>query len=153
MLVNKIMHRINPFTPETNLKEAALLMRNEHLGFTPITNKSGKLVGVITDRDIAIRAAANNANMEKSVVKDFMTPEVIACYENSDLEEAIRLMKLKQVHRLIVLNNEKEKKIVGVLSLNDIAKKCKTKDTKNLAWQVACFRSEGLKEGQTTTRH
>ena len=82
--------------------------------------------------------------MEKSLVKDFMTSNVVFCYQNSDLTEAVKLMKEKQLQRLIVLNNEKDKKIVGVLSLSDIAKKGKTKD---LVWEIACCRSE------TKTKH
>lgn len=110
-------------SPETNLQEAARKMRDLDCGFLPIGNESrGKLEGVITDRDIVIRAIAEGADPVEAKVEDWETQRVLYCFEDDDLKSAADSMHDQQVHRLIVLNNPEEKQLCGVISLGDIAR-------------------------------
>ncbi|HLF67387.1 MAG TPA: CBS domain-containing protein [Gammaproteobacteria bacterium] len=108
--------------PDASICQAALEMKKRDIGFLPIGDKStDKLIGTLTDRDIAIRCVAQNADCSKIKVKDFMTADICYCFEDDDLIEAIRLMESKQVRRLVVLN--KDKRFCGVVSVGDLAAK------------------------------
>jgi CBS domain-containing protein len=74
---------------------------------------------MITDRDIAIRAVADGLDVAEARVDQTMTPEVIYCYEDQEVDEAAKLMKDRQVRRLVVLN--RDKRLTGILSLGDVA--------------------------------
>ena len=101
-----------------NVKEAAQMMRRLDVGILPVTDHS-RLVGVMTDRDIVLRTVAMGKGPEDAKVGEIMTPNLIVCYEEQSLEEAARLMESQQIRRLLVVNREKE--LVGVLSLGDLA--------------------------------
>lgn len=107
-------------SPDTNLQEAAQLMRDHNFGFIPV-GKDDRLIGMVTDRDIAIRAVAEGWNPQETKVSDIMTKKVLYCYEDDDLIEAAKSMRKMHVRRLIVLN--KDKWMVGVISLADLASK------------------------------
>jgi CBS domain-containing protein len=76
---------------------------------------------MITDRDIVIRAIAEGHDPKSTRIQDIMTPDVIYCFEDQDLEEATQLMKESQVRRLVVLNRDKQ--LTGIVSLGDLAVK------------------------------
>jgi predicted transcriptional regulator len=76
-------------------------------------------VGMITDRDITMRAVADACNPRTTTVKEVMTPDVVYCFEDQDVQEAARLMQDYQVRRLIVLN--RDKRLVGIVSLGELA--------------------------------
>ena len=78
-----------------------------------------KLIGIVTDRDIAIRAIANGRDVGKLEAKDVMSKDVIFCRDNENAEDAIRIMEDNQIRRLPVLNEAK--KLVGMVSLGDIS--------------------------------
>lgn len=99
--------------PDTTLAIAAQKMKEVGCGFLPV-GKGGKLRGIITDRDIVIRAIAEGRNPLFEVVSDYMTPEVFACNENDYLEDAIEKMCEHKVTRLVVKNLKG--KVTGVLS-------------------------------------
>ncbi len=142
MLVREIMSgKPEYIPPQSNLVDVATLMRDKHYGFTPV-GENDRLIGVITDRDITIRAVADGADIKSAQVKDFMTSKILYCFEEDDLKKACKNMHEQKIHRLIVLNNPKEKRIVGILSLSDIAKKC---DDKELSWKIAQCASEEAK--------
>ena len=105
-------------TPESSLQQAAQKMKNLDVGPLPVC-ENDRLVGMVTDRDIAVRAAAEGRDPKATRVRDVMTPDVVYCFEDQDVEEAARQMKDKQVRRLVVLN--RDKRLVGIVSLGDLA--------------------------------
>ena len=104
-------------SPTQTIRQAALLMGKADCGALPVADKDS-LVGMITDRDIAIRAVAAGKG-PKTLVRDIMSAEVLYCFEDQELEEVTRNMADIQVRRLPVLN--RDKRLVGILSLGDIA--------------------------------
>lgn len=118
MQLREIMtHDVHCIPPETSLRHAAQKMKSWDVGALPIC-QNDKLVGVITDRDIAIRAVAEGQNPDSNV-GDSMTPGLIYCYEDEDIIAAARLMEQKQIRRLPVIN--RSKRLVGIVSLGDLA--------------------------------
>lgn len=104
--------------PDEFLPHAAKKMLNQSIGSLPVI-ENGELVGMITDRDIAIRAVVNRTNPADMKVRDIMSDECFWCSENEELEDAVRIMEKYQVRRLPVKNDKEE--IVGMLSLEDVA--------------------------------
>jgi CBS domain-containing protein len=105
-------------SPETTLENVAGKMRDSGVGLIPLC-ENDRLVGVITDRDITVRATAKGLNPQKTRAREVMTPQVLYCFDDQSLAEAANLMEQKAVRRLIVLN--RRKRMVGVISLDDLA--------------------------------
>ena len=121
-------------TPDTTIYEAAQKMRDLDCGFLPVGDeKNEKLQGVITDRDITIRAVAENLSPRDTRVTKILSAKVLYCYQDDDIDSAAQSMHDQQVYRLIVLNNKEDKKMVGVISLNDIVRH----DQESIAGRVA----------------
>jgi CBS domain-containing protein len=104
--------------PDDTLQEAARRMKSIDVGPLPVCD-GDRLLGMITDRDIIIRATAEGRDPKVTRVKDAMTPGVVYVFEDQDVEEAASLMKERQIRRLVVL--DRDKRLVGILSLGDIA--------------------------------
>lgn len=102
-----------------SLKSAAQIMRDQDIGALFVNDDSGKVKGIITDRDIAVRAVASAAGPDTAISR-FITEDVIACHEDDDLEEAARMMEDQQVRRLMVCNRNEEP--TGVLAQADVAR-------------------------------
>ena len=119
MKVNEIITR-DPqvIRPETALIEAAQKMKSLDIGMLPVCD-GDRLVGVITDRDIAVRGVAQGNDPKTARVQEVMTPEVIYCFDDEDVKDVAKKMEEKQVRRLPVLN--REKRLVGIVSLGDLA--------------------------------
>jgi CBS domain-containing protein len=105
-------------TPDDTLKDAAEAMAALGVGLLPVTD-TDRLVGMISDRDIAIRGVAMGRGPD-SRVGDVMTTDVKYCFEDQDLEEVTANMGDIQVRRLPVLN--RQKRLVGIIALGDIAR-------------------------------
>jgi len=105
--------------PSASLQEAARKMRDLDVGLLPICGVNDRLAGMITDRDIAVRAVADGRDVKTARVQDVMTPEVTWCFEEQDVSEAANIMKDNQIRRLVVLN--RNKRLVGIVSLGDLA--------------------------------
>ncbi|MGH7824269.1 MAG: CBS domain-containing protein [Candidatus Binatia bacterium] len=105
-------------TSDLVLKDAALKMRKLDVGMLPVRNDD-RLVGMLTDRDITVRATAEGRDPIKTQVHEVMSPEVVYCFDDQDVSEAAKLMREKQIRRLPILN--REKRLVGVVSLGDVA--------------------------------
>lgn len=104
--------------PDTPLNEVAAQMRELNVGIIPVC--SGKKIhGMITDRDIVVRAVAKGLPLSLTPVKEVMTNEVVYCYEDQDVREVVALLQDYQIRRLVVLN--RHKKMSGIVSLGDIA--------------------------------
>lgn len=106
--------------PDATLAEAAELMLALDTGYLPV-GENDRLIGAITDRDIVIRAVAKGYDPEACTVEDIMTPRIQYCFEEDSVEDAASRMQEEQIRRLVVLDDEK--RMVGVLSLGDIAKR------------------------------
>lgn len=102
---------------EMTLKEVAALMRDGDMGSLPVV-ENGRLVGIVTDRDIVVRAIAEGRDAETRI-GDVMTAEVFSAKEDDFVFEAIRQMGDKQVRRIPVINDSGE--LVGIISMADIA--------------------------------
>ena len=116
MNINDIMSKKIIVGSTTNtLSEIAELMKKYDIGFIPIVDKN-KLVGVITDRDIVINAISNNYSFNDLIDK-YVVKNIISIDQNKSIDDALNLMALKKVKRLIVNDNNK---ISGILTLSDI---------------------------------
>jgi CBS domain-containing protein len=103
--------------PNHTIQQAAQLMLEVDSGVLPVGHKD-RLVGMITDRDIALRAVAGGKGPQ-TPVRDVMTDEVMYCFDDEDIEHVAHNMGELQLRRLPVVNREKE--LVGILSLGDVA--------------------------------
>lgn len=120
MQISEIMTReVSSVSPLTTLEQAARQMREYDVGALPVI-ESGRLVGIVTDRDIVLRAVAEAIDGMFARVSDAMTPNVIVCRGDADLEEAVDVMSAKQVRRLPVV--DKHEHLIGILALGDIAR-------------------------------
>ena len=111
--------------PDDSLREAAQRMAECDAGALPV-GENDRLVGVITDRDIAIRAVARDLPSD-TPVRDVMSPEVLYCYENDDIEQVVENMGQQQLRRLPVVNSDK--RLVGIVSIGDLASHARTATT------------------------
>ena len=107
--------------PDDNLQQAAQKMRDLNCGFLPIVRPAtGALEGVITDRDIVVRAVADGCHPTETLLNQIETPNVLYCYAEDGVESAADKMSEQGVYRLIVLDSPETKRLCGVISLGDI---------------------------------
>lgn len=99
---------------------AALTMRNANIGFLPIVDDGGRVLGTITDRDLSIRVLADGLS-PLTPVTAVMTPEVVACLPDDDVRAAEQRMARGQVSRIIVVGEDNV--VRGVISLSDLARR------------------------------
>jgi CBS domain-containing protein len=119
MKVKEAMHQNAEWRePSTPVSEIAKLMREEDIGSVPI-GENDRLVGMVTDRDIALRAVATSADIAKMTARDVMSKGVVYCKEDEEIEDAVELMEEKRLRRLPVINAKK--RLVGMLSLGDVS--------------------------------
>lgn len=119
MKCEQIMKRnIECISPQESAQHAARVMRDENLGFLPVCDPSKRVLGTITDRDIAIRLVAAG-KPPTTPASDFMTREVVACRPQDDVQEAQRMMAQHHKSRIMCLDDAG--KLIGVISLSDIA--------------------------------
>ncbi len=109
-------------TPDDTIQAAAQKMVDADVGFLPV-GENDKLVGMVTDRDIALRAVARGKNPASTRVREVMTDKVLYCLEDEDVEQAADTMANLRIRRLPIIDDDK--RLVGVLSLGDIAFKHK----------------------------
>jgi CBS domain-containing protein len=106
--------------PDATLQEAAGRMKALDIGVIPVCDGE-HLMGMLTDRDITVRATAAGRDPRTTRVRDVMTPDVVYCFEDQDVTEGQRLMQERQIRRLLILN--RDKRVAGVVSLGDLAVK------------------------------
>ncbi len=115
---NEIMSKsVKTATPETTFHEVALLMREGDMGAVPVVD-GGRLVGIVTDRDIVVRSIAEGKDAS-TPVSEAMTTELFTVNGDDFVFEAIRLMGDKQVRRVPVINNDGD--LAGIIAMADIA--------------------------------
>ena len=106
--------------PETNLKEVAKIMSQNHIGCLPVCDNNNSICGIVTDRDLVLRCIACDKDINSTPVSDIMSCNVCTCKETDDITNAQSKMGQKQIRRLPVCDNNN--KIVGILTLGDLAK-------------------------------
>ena len=104
--------------PDASICEAAKKMKQLDIGMLPVCDGE-RLIGAVTDRDLAIRAVAEGRDANRTFVHEVMSRDPFCCFEDDDLEMAAIIMEEKQVRRLPVLN--RQKRLVGIVSLGDLA--------------------------------
>jgi len=121
MKVREAMHKGSMCVePTTSVKDIAKRMRDDDVGALPV-RADGRLVGIITDRDITCRAVAEGANLGALTARDIMSKDVICCSPDDDVAVAVETMEAKKIRRLPVTDSHKT--MLGMLSLGDISHK------------------------------
>lgn len=119
MQVKDVMTRdVEVISPDAALHDAAARMQALDVGALPVC-EGERLVGMITDRDITVRATAAVNDPATAEVRQVMTSNVVTCFEDQDVKEAARLMQAQQLRRLVVL--DRDHRLVGIVSLGDVA--------------------------------
>ena len=126
----------NPCTidADKSVAYAAKMMREEDVGLAPIV-EDDKLVGMLTDRDIAVRVVAEGRDPDQVKVRDVASKQVVTIDSQQDLDEALRIMAKHQVRRLAVV--EEDGKLVGVVAQADVARQGDDKKTGTLVEEIS----------------
>jgi CBS-domain-containing membrane protein len=101
-----------------SVEEAAQFMKSEDIGDVMVVNRNKKLVGILTDRDIVVRAAADGVDLKELKVEEIVTKEVKTIAPDAPVEEAVKIMREEAIRRLPVIE---EGKLVGIVTLGDLA--------------------------------
>jgi CBS domain-containing protein len=148
MKLRDVMSRdVEVVKPEATLTDAAKKMQQLNVGILPVCD-GDTLLGVVTDRDITVRAVGTEQDPTRTTVQQIMTQQLVYCFEDQDIRDAARLMEDKQLRRLVILNRDKQ--LAGIVSLGDLATKAASE---RLAGQVLERISEPIQaKGSRDTR-
>ena len=125
MKLSEIMTRdVEVIQPDDSLQLAAKKMKDRNIGFLPVCD-GGTLMGVLSDRDLTVRALAEGMDVNIMLSRDLMTTPAIFCFDDQDVSEAAQIMEQNQIRRLVVVSREDES-LVGVVSLGDLARNSTT---------------------------
>ena len=120
MKLSEIMtHNVEILHPNDTLQMAARKMRDRNIGFLPVYD-AGELVGVLTDRDIIVRALTKGVDPKSMLPRDLITSPAIFCFEDQSIDDATDLMHDNQVRRIVILKRG-NRELAGVISLGDLA--------------------------------
>ena len=134
MLCKQVMkHNVECVSPEDPAQLAARKMRDENVGFLPVCDGSRKVLGTLTDRDLATRLVAEN-RPASTQVGDLMTPQVVSCRPTDDVSKAEQLMGKYQKSRIMCL--DAEGRLAGVISLSDIVQRAADSEAAETMRQV-----------------
>lgn len=118
MKVKDVMTKtLATLSPEDTVERAAQMMREHNVGSLPICQED-KVIGIITDRDVALRSAAEGENAQRQTVRDIMSSNPVIVSPEIEAKEAARIMSERQIRRLPVVENNS---LVGMLSLGDLS--------------------------------
>ena len=131
MQIREIMTRqVDVIRPDASVRDAALKMKELDVGAIPVCDGQ-KLAGLVTDRDITVRAVAEGRNPSEVQVAEVMSSDIAYCFEDETVEQAANLMESKQIRRLPILDRNKE--LAGIISLGDISVRTEGSRQKDLA--------------------
>jgi CBS domain-containing protein len=105
--------------PHDSVEYAARLMRERNCGAIPVVDRDGRLTGMITDRDIAVRLVARGSDIRRARVDDCMTDEGFACLDTDSINNCMRSMSRNQVRRMPIVDSDG--RVVGIVSQSDLA--------------------------------
>ena len=125
----------NPTTcePSATLVDAAKVIAREDIGSVPIV-ESGRLVGIVTDRDIVVRAVAEGRDVTSTTVKDVASKDLVTVTPDEDLDRALQLMGQRQVRRIPVVESDQ---VVGIVSQADVARAVDEEKTGEVVQQIS----------------
>jgi len=119
MKVRDLMHKgVEIMPPETSITKLAKKMRELDVGAIPI-GSSGKVIGIVTDRDITLRAVANGKDLSQLTAHDVMTKGVVCCRDTARLRDVVHMMEEKKIRRVPV--TDEEENVIGMVALGDIS--------------------------------
>lgn len=104
--------------PDNTVLDACKLMQAHNIGALPVCQQDGKVVGIVTDRDIVVRNIANDGDPRTTPIRALMTKDVVYVNPSMDVEDAARLMAQHKIRRLPVVQNDR---LVGMVSIGDLA--------------------------------
>ena len=134
--ISEVMtQRPRAVTARTTVREAARLMDEEDVGSLPVVDEAERLIGIVTDRDVAVRVVARGLDSDTTVVGDVATRDVAALTPEHDLDDALRVMAKEQVRRLPIVIRENQ--LVGMLAQADVAHLGKEKSTGELVEAIS----------------
>jgi CBS domain-containing protein len=126
MRISDVMTRdVESISPNATVQAAAQRMKELGVGPLPVCENQN-VVGMVTDRDITLRAVACGLDPTKARVRDVMSDEVVCCFEDQEVEVAARMMQSKQIRRVLVV--DRDKKLVGIITLADLAAEALNKE-------------------------
>ena len=135
MQVCEVMTRqVETVAPDASLQQAAMAMEAMGVGSLPVC-AGRRLIGTLTDRDIVVRGVATGRSPVEMEVRECMTADISWAFEEEDAEEVLQRMKTLQVRRLAVL--DKDKNLVGIVSLGDIATEPRAANLKEVGEAIA----------------
>jgi CBS domain-containing protein len=125
MQVKEVMtERVSVVEPDTQIPQIARKMRDEDIGSMPVVENE-RLVGIVTDRDIVVRAVAEGQDVRTATAREAMSPRILYCFDDQTVDEVLGNMGEQQIRRLPVV--DRDKRLVGVVSLGDLAQAAKKK--------------------------
>lgn len=120
MTIHEIMTpSVDVVGPETTIHDAAIRLRDEDVGALPV-GENDRLIGMVTDRDIAVRGVASDPVSGDKAVRDVMSERIYYCFEDEDAQRAAEVMGEHKVRRLPVLN--RDKRLVGIVAVADLVR-------------------------------
>lgn len=138
MRVSDLMTRdVQSCTPSTPIQEVAAMMVSNDCGLIPVTDDTaqGRLLGVVTDRDIVVRLVAAGRNPLEATARDVMTNEVATCAPDTSVDACCDLMEQKQVRRIPVVDERGQ--IVGIVAQADVARQASESKTAEVVKEVS----------------
>jgi CBS domain-containing protein len=122
-LVHEVMTReVQSVTSRDTVRRAAQMMDDLNVGALPVCDGE-RLIGMVTDRDITVRATSAGLNPDDALVEQVMSADVRSCFEDQPLEEVARQMADTQIRRVPVVSHDDARRLIGIVSLGDIATK------------------------------
>ena len=136
MLLKSIMSQpVQSIEDDCSIAKAAETMERLGVGSLPVC-KAGRVIGMVTDRDITVRGTAHSADPQTTPVSTCMSPEFFFCLESQDTADAEALMQEKQVRRVPVLNDDYQ--LVGIIGLADLVRKTvETDEVERTLWKIS----------------
>ena len=122
-------------TPDTTIEHAAQQMRDGDFGFLPV-GENDRMIGMITDRDIAVRSVAEGQDPASATVCEAMTPKTFYCFDDQSVEEICDNMAEIKVRRLPVVN--RDKRLVGIVSLGDVSQAAHRAKAGDALQEITC---------------
>lgn len=113
--------------PDSSVGECARLMDEQHIGSVPVCDQNKQVVGLVTDRDILLRAIAHNKDVNNTKLSEIMTTKVYCCDINTDIEQVTKIMSENQIRRVPVIDKNQ---ITGMLTLTDLSRSEQVSDFK-----------------------
>jgi CBS domain-containing protein len=115
--------------PNDGIRKVAEYMKREDVGSIPVVDSesSGRLVGIVTDRDLVVRVLAEGRNLDGTTVRDAMTGNPVSCREDDDVDRAVSLMEERQVRRVPVIGADG--RLCGIIAQADIATRLQKDET------------------------